>query len=141
MEYEVLVRYVEQIAAGGLGYEGAERAIAGTLTILARCLPEDAARNLADQLPLEAKGYLAHTGARPEALSLTGFLERLANLEGVSTSEAFDRARAVMDALREAVTEHELQKVRAQLPDEYEALFTLPAASGWPDTHRHHPHP
>jgi uncharacterized protein (DUF2267 family) len=140
MRYEELVRCVEQIAAVGLTREGAERAIVATLTTLSDCLPADTAHDLADQLPIPAKAYLTRGGAQPHMLSLTEFLERLAELEGVSSSEALDHARAVMDALREAVTGHELQNVRAVLPSEYEALFALPAAAGWPETHRHHPH-
>lgn len=139
MQYDELVRYVEQVGAGGLDREGAERAIAATLTTLARCLPADAAHDFADQLPVAAKAHMAHV-AEPQALSLTGFLEHVAELEGVSPSEALDRTRAVMDALRETVTGRELDDMRAQLPGDYQTLFALPAAAGWPETHRHHPH-
>lgn len=141
MHYDELVRYVEQVGAEGLGREGAERAIAATLATLARCLSADAAHDLAEQLPVAAKANLIQTGVQPQALSLSAFLESIAELEGVSSSEALDHARAVMDALREAVTGHELRNVRAQLPGEYETLFALPAAARWPETHRHHPHP
>jgi uncharacterized protein (DUF2267 family) len=141
MRHDELVRYVEQIGPGGLDREGAERAIGATLATLARCLPADTAHDLADQLPVTAKAYLTHTAAQPQVLSLTEFLQRVAELEDVSPSEALDHARAVIDGLKEAVTGHELHNVRAHLPSEYDALFALPAAAGWPETHRHHPHP
>jgi uncharacterized protein (DUF2267 family) len=141
MRYNELVRYVERVGAEDLGHEGAERAIAATLTTLARCLPVDVAHDLADQLPVAAKAGLITTGPQPQLLSLSAFLERVAELEGISSSEALDHVRAVMDAIREAVTGHELRNVQARLPDEYETLFALPAAARWPETHRHHPHP
>lgn len=141
MQYDKLVRYVEQVGAGGLDRDGAKRAIAATLRTLARCLPPEAAHDLADQLPVEAKGSLAREDAPPQRLSLTAFLDSVADIEGVSTSEALDHVRAVTDALREAVSGHELSRVRSLLPDDYDTLFVLPAAARWPETHRHHPHP
>lgn len=141
MQHDELVRYVEHVGADSLGPEGAERAIAAALGTLARCLPAEAVNDLAEQLPLAAKASLKATGGHPQTLSLNEFIDCVAELEGVSPSEALDHTRAVMDALREAVTGHELDNVRAQLPSEYETLFALPAAAGWPQTHRHHPHP
>jgi uncharacterized protein (DUF2267 family) len=141
MQYDELIRYVARVGADSLGHQGAERAIAATLAALAGCLPADVAHSLADQLPAAAKAHLRHTTTEPEAPSLTELLERIAQLEGVSSSEALDHARAVTDGLREAVTGHELQNLRTHLPSEYDALFALPAAAGWPETHRHHTHP
>ncbi|HLI31787.1 MAG TPA: DUF2267 domain-containing protein [Solirubrobacteraceae bacterium] len=142
MRYEELIRQVEQLAAGGLHRAGAERALAATLTTLGRCLPERLAADLADQLPLGAKRYLSGPpSGRQEALSLTELLEEIAELEGVSSSEALDHARAVIDALRQAVTGHELQRVRAELPEQLEPLFAPPAAAGWPESHRRRAHP
>lgn len=141
MRYEQLIRYVGEVGAEGLARERAESAIAATLTALGGCLPAAAADDLADQLPVAAKACLTKDGTHSQELSLSEFLARVAGLEGVSSSEALDHARAVMDALAEAVTGHELEKVRAQLPDEYGTLFAPPAAAGWPETHRHHPHP
>jgi len=141
MRHDELVNYVERIGGVSLSRGRAERAISATLSTLAACLPADVAHDLADQLPARAKAYLRGTSAQPRVLSVSEFLARVAELEGISPSEALEHTRAVMDALREAVTGHELENVRARLPGEYETLFALPAAAGRPDTHRHHPHP
>jgi uncharacterized protein (DUF2267 family) len=77
---------------------------------------------------------------QPQAISLQELLRRVADREDVSPSEALHHARAVMDALAEAVTGRELRRVREHLPDEFETLFRPPPAAGWPQTHRHRPH-
>jgi uncharacterized protein (DUF2267 family) len=141
MRYEEFVRYVEAMAADGLGQEGAERAIAATLTTLARCLPGREARDLAAQLPPELQAHLAGGPARPQAITVGAFLQHVAEREDASPSQALHHVRAVMDALAEAVTGHELRRVRDRLPEEFETLFVPPAAAGWPQTHRHRPHP
>jgi len=140
MRYEEFVRYVKHVGTAGLSDDRAERAISATLTTLGRCLPADAAHNLAEQLPQPAKSLLTSAVGEPTALSPVEFFEQVAELEGVSTSEARDDTRAVMDALREAVTGHELEHVRAALPDSYKTVFALPAAARVPDTHRRRPH-
>lgn len=141
MHYEQFVRYVERVAAGGLDWEDAERTIAATFATLVECLPRGEAHALAEQLPLQIRAPLVGARPRSEPMSVEEFLERLADREGVSPSEALHHARAVMEALTEAVTGHELQHVRDHLPDDFATLFAPPAAVGWPETHRHRPHP
>jgi uncharacterized protein (DUF2267 family) len=141
MRYEQFVRYVERVAADGLDQDRAERAIAATLTTLAECLPRSAARDLAAQLPPALQAPLSGGPNWPQPIAVGEFLGRVADREQVSRSEALDHVRAVLDALTEAVTGHELQRVRDCLPDDYETLFVRPAAAGWPQTHRHRPHP
>lgn len=141
MDNEHFVRHVERVAAGGLSLERAERAIAATLTTLGECLPRGAARDLAAQLPVALHAPLVAPRAQPRVRSLREFLGRVADREELSPSEAFHHARAVLDALTEGVTGHELQRVREQLPDELATLFVAPAAAHWPQTHRHRPHP
>lgn len=141
MHHDEFVRYVERVVAGGLGAEGAKRAIAATLTTLAECLPSGEAHDLAAQLPLQLQTPLAAVPAQPQTISVEEFLRRVAARERVSPSEALHHVRAVLDALAEAVTGHELHHVREHLPDEFETLFVPPAAAGWPETHRHRPHP
>lgn len=141
MDHEQFVRYVERVVAGGLSFEDAERAIAATLTTLGECLAPADARNLAAQLTAELQRPLVGPHARPPVRSLEEFLGRVADREDVTPSEALHHARAVFDALTEAVTGHELQHVREQLPDGLDTLFVAPAAAGWPQTHRHRPHP
>jgi uncharacterized protein (DUF2267 family) len=141
MRYEEFVRYVERVAADGLDQESAERAIAATLTVLAECLPGREARDLAAQLPSKLQARLTGAPARGQAVTVDAFLRRVGEREGVSPSQALHHVRAVMEALAEAVTGHVLQRVRARLPDGFETLFVPPAAVGWPQTHRHRPHP
>jgi len=135
------VRYVEGIVADGLDSDGAARAITATLATLGECLPREQARDLAAQLPVSLQGPLVDTSEEAEVLGVQEFLRRIADRERVSPSEAFDHARAVLDALTEAVTGHELQRVRACLPAEFAELFEPPAAARWPQTHRQRPHP
>jgi len=141
MRYEDFVRHVERVASARLDSQSAERVIAATLTTLGECLPSKAARDLAAQLPGRLQAPLTAAATRPEAISVEEFLRRLAERAEVSPSEALHHARAVMDALAEAVTGHELEHVRDQLPEDLRTLFAPPAAAGWPDTHRHRPHP
>lgn len=141
MRYEDIIRYVERVVAGGLGWDSAQRAAVATLTTLAECLPTVAAHDLGEQLPRELRAPLARPSAQPQTISIEEFLRRVADREGVSPSEALHHVRAVFDALSEAVTGHELDRVRAHLPAAFETLFMPPAAAGWPETHRHRPHP
>ena len=141
MDSERFIRHVERVVAGGLRFEHAERATAATLRTLAECLPAAYARDLAAQLPAEIQRPLVGARTRPPVGSLHEFLRRVADREDVSPSQAYEHARAVLDALTEAVTGHELQHVRTQLPDDMAPLFVAPAAAGWPQTHRHRPHP
>lgn len=64
----------------------------------------------------------APTGASPERLSPTEFFERIAQREGVDAPAAAFHARAVLEVLKEA-TAGALDKAKAQLPDEFDALF------------------
>lgn len=141
MQYEKFIQDVELVVAGGLSRERAERTTASTLTTLAECLPIDVAHDLAEQLPGQLRAPLARASAQAEAISVKEFLRRVAERDGVSPSEALHHTRAVFDALTEAVTGHELDRVRAHLPGAFDTLFAPPAAAGWPETRRHRPHP
>lgn len=133
MRYEEVLRRIEERAARGLTRERAAVAAAAALATLADCLSPDAARRLAAQLPRQLQPYLRGTGsARPSTLE--EFLDAVAGRERLSRSEAFDDARAVFDALAEAVTTAELEHVRADLPEDLQTLFEPPAAARWPET-------
>lgn len=138
--YEDIIGHIEQVAPGGLDEPGARRALDATLVTLAECIPAETANDLAAQLPLELKTPLTSAGEPSQTLSLSEFLERMADREELSPSEALQQARAVFDALTYAVTGHELDHVRAQLPEDFATLFAKPAAAGWPDTRHSRPH-
>lgn len=135
MLYGEFIREVEARAAGGLDQERARQATLATLTTLAEQLSPREAKNLAAQLPKELKGAFARPGARTRPLSATEFVHRVADREGVSASEAFDRTRAVFDVLLDAVTIGELEDVLAELPEDLASLMKRPAARAWPDEH------
>jgi uncharacterized protein (DUF2267 family) len=141
MRYLEMVRYVERVIADGRDTEGVERAIVVTLEALSRCLPHDEAAALASQLPVELQSPLAEAPTQPQRMSVEEFLRHVADRENVSPSEALHHCRAVFDGLAEAVTGHELRRVREHLPAEFDTLFAPPAASRWPQTHRRRPHP
>jgi uncharacterized protein (DUF2267 family) len=138
MEY---IRRVEDRAGGGLDQEGAELAIRATLATLAERISAKEASDLAAQLPKEFKPALRRRGAGPGTFDIDEFVRRVADREELTPSEAFDHVRAVTNVLAEAVTGHELEDVRATLPDEFATLFQPPAAVNWPDAHAHRPHP
>lgn len=140
MQYEDLIRHFERVVPGRLTGARAQRAMIATLATLAECLPSEAAHDLAEQLPSQLKSGLS-PAPEQRALTLSEFLATVASREEVSPSEALGHARATIEALTEAETGHELQRVRTQLPPELAPIFQAPAAAGWPDTHRHRPHP
>jgi uncharacterized protein (DUF2267 family) len=140
MNYVTFVRGVEARAAGGLDEPRAQRAIETTLHTLAERISATEAANLAAQLPKQLKPALRARGPR-EPFDFHEFLGRMAERDGISPSEALDHARAVTSMLAEAVTGHELRRVRGELGAEFDALFAPPAAAGWPETRHHAPHP
>jgi uncharacterized protein (DUF2267 family) len=100
----------------------AERATAATLSTLAERLAGGAAGNLAAQLPPETAAYMRDVEFA-EAFSLDEFFQRVSRREGVDLPKSVHHARAVIDVLRQAVSEGALQHVRDQLPEEWAPLF------------------
>lgn len=140
MHYDEVIRHIERVAAGGIDQQGARRASAATLATLAECLPRETASRLAAQLPREMQTHLTGVRESSQPLSLNQFLQRVAEREEHSPSEALHHARAVLDALAHATTGHELHDVRAHLPEEFATLFSSPAAAGWPEARHPRPH-
>jgi uncharacterized protein (DUF2267 family) len=140
MEYERMVSEVEDRAGDGLDQAGAERALLVTLATLAERIAPQEASDLAAQLPAKLKTALLAAHAPAEDFSANEFLDRVAEREGVSRSEAYDHVRAVFNVLAEAVTGHELAHVREALPAEFDTLFRPPGRAKWPAVHAHHPH-
>src|SRR5438874_12863904 len=124
MTYDQFVGQVQNRAK--LASKGeAVAAIRATLETLAERLAGGAAEKLAAQLPQEIGEYLrAPIGAgMGDSFSLDEFFQRAANRERVDKPDTVYHARVVMEVLAEAVSAGEVQKVLAQLPNDYIPLF------------------
>lgn len=102
----------------------AVRAIRAVLTTLGERMPEGEATDLASPLPMEIDRYLieAEHGQRFE---YDEFLSRVAEREGVDRSDANYHAQQVMVVVAEDVPPGNIEKARAGLPEEFDALFEL----------------
>jgi len=102
----------------------AENAITATLETLSERLTGGETNDLASQLPTELQAPLQRTGEeQAEDFSLEEFYERVAEREGIDIETARQDASAVMTVLGLALTPSQLDDVRAQLPEEFNALF------------------
>jgi uncharacterized protein (DUF2267 family) len=121
MRYEEFLTQVEERA--GIERDQAERAVAATLTTLARRLTAEEAQNLAAQLPSELKVPLVGTTAAAESFGADEFLLRVSEAAEMDEDEARRSAGVVLAALRDTVTKEEMRDVLAQLSRDYDALF------------------
>ncbi len=122
MDYGELLGRIEDQA--GLDTEGAEQALAATLTTLAERISEEEAKDLASQLPGEVKPQLKGSVSGGEVFSANEFIKRVADREGgVTTEEARSHAEAVLASIREAISGGEFEDILLQLPDDYLELF------------------
>lgn len=126
MQYGEFLRKVQDHIGptqGSAASDEASLAITATLEALGECIPGEEARNLADQLPKEMKEPLYQASEDAKVCSVETFLWRISEKEGVDAGMATDHASAVMSVLGEAASEGELEAIRAQLPQEFDALF------------------
>lgn len=121
MNYDQFVGEVQHKARLGSTGE-AVAAIRATLTTLADRLTPDMAENLAAQLPREIGRYLLE-GRGPQRFSPEELVNRVAEREVADPPRAAYHIRAVMDVLRGAVSEGQWEKLRAQLPEEWEDIL------------------
>lgn len=107
----------------------AEMAIRATLETLAERLEGGAADAIASQLPPEIGRHLK-TDASFERMELDEFYKRVHSRERPSFElpDSVYHARVVLEMVREAVTPGAVEKVRAQLPDEFRTLFEAGSA-------------
>lgn len=123
MQFDEFVGEVQHLAR--LGSTGnAVRATAATLETLGERLHGDEADNLGAQLPYALAAYL-RLARRKETFGLDEFFQRVAKREGsgVDLPDAAHHARVVVTVLEKAVTPGEWADAKAQLPDEWNALF------------------
>ncbi|MXV64065.1 DUF2267 domain-containing protein [Natronorubrum sp. JWXQ-INN-674] len=102
----------------------AVRASRAVLTTLGERLQEGEATDLASPLPMEIDRYLTEA-EHGQRFDYGEFLDRVAEREGVDRSDANYHAQQLLAVIAEIVPHGNLEKVRNQLPDEYEPLFEL----------------
>jgi uncharacterized protein (DUF2267 family) len=122
MKYDEFVGQVQNRAQ--LGSRGeAVAAIRATLENLAMRLNYESADKLASQLPREIGYYMTNAPRadyRAERVTLDEFFERVAESEPADLPDAVYHARVVMEVVSEAVSRGEIEKLVAQLPDEFD---------------------
>jgi uncharacterized protein (DUF2267 family) len=129
MNYSEFLGQVQNRARLGT-QEEAVRATRATLQTLGQRLAGGEPNNIAAQLPNEIGRYLKISGASEGVrFGLDEFFERVrAHMgEGTDLPDAVYHARVVMSVLKEALSPGEWRDMKAQLPDEYDALLE----SGW----------
>ncbi|MFP9193601.1 DUF2267 domain-containing protein [Natrialbaceae archaeon A-CW1-1] len=102
----------------------AVRACRAVLTTLGERLQEGEATDLASPLPMEIDHYLV-AADHGQRFDYQEFLERVSKREGVDRSDANYHTQEVLALVASVVPAGNLEKVRAQLPDDYEQLFEL----------------
>lgn len=106
--------------------DAAQQVTEVVLADLGQRLTGDEAQNLADQLPEELKKPVTeHVAADPVRDDADDFLRRVADHlgEGVDPDQARGHVRAVFTTLAQAVSDGEIQDVRAQLPAGFAPFF------------------
>lgn len=110
--------------AGFDSVDDARNATTATLETLGERVSEGEMADLATYLPPEfAEVATTRSRERPPGFGVEEFVSRVADREGVDEDAAESHARAVLDALSDAVADREFRRARTQLPDEYDALF------------------
>ncbi|MEO8379390.1 MAG: DUF2267 domain-containing protein [Acidobacteriota bacterium] len=99
----------------------AETIIRATFETLGERLQSHAAAHVAAQLPVELGRHLR--GRAFEHLSLHAFYGRVAERERSDVEKAAFHARCVLDALCGAVSPGTVEKIRRQLPQEFQAML------------------
>jgi uncharacterized protein (DUF2267 family) len=123
MEYDTFVGEVQQRTHLSSRDE-VERATRATLETLVQRMAGGEAHDLASQLPPEIGKYVqGERAGSGERFSLDEFFQRVSQREGVDVPEAVSHARAVIKVVNEAVSQGEINDVRAQLPADFAPLF------------------
>jgi uncharacterized protein (DUF2267 family) len=121
-QYERFIATVAQKA--GLSWDAAEQAAGATLATLAERLSPGEARDVAQQLPVELRGWLA-TDRPAESFHLDEFIRRVAMREGGRNLQEVERhVRAVFFALTQELSDDELADMAAELPKDFAPLLS-----------------
>ena len=121
VRYEEFIERARRQAGLGSSSE-AETVVRATLTALGEYLDEEP--DLVSHLPEEiAECMRREPSGRIVSSSLDAFMEEVGKREGANTDEASSHARAVVDVLREAIGQDEVEDLRRRLPNELGPLF------------------
>lgn len=129
MEY---VEFVRQVMERGslASREAAETAIQATLTTLSERIPDDDARDVAEQVPQGVGGHLTAADEH-ESFGYDEFVARVMEREGTTDAAAGDReaaavhAQAVVAVLLDSVQSRTSDDLLSHLTTDYEALFGM----------------
>jgi uncharacterized protein (DUF2267 family) len=114
-------------AIGSMNEEEAERAAVSVLCVLEQRLFGEEASHLEAQLPGKLRDLLLrcerHMGKPASKFGRDGFIQMVADDLGVEAVEAERKIRAVFSALREQVSEGEIEDVIGQLPADLRTLW------------------
>lgn len=123
MKYEEFISLVQE--RGGIPSRGRATAVTdAALRTLAERMEGDTANNLAAQLPPELARLVRRApGSSGERFPVDELSRRVAERADLEPDEAIAQIRAVMHALRAAVSEGESNHFWAQLPGEFLSLF------------------
>ena len=122
MEYAEFVEKVQTRAELETG-DLALAAIQATLETLGERLERDERRKLAAELPAGMKEYPLKR-QETARYRLGEFYNRVAARADLRVPEAINRSQVVVSVLQEAVSAGLLNQIRAQLPEQYDELFT-----------------
>lgn len=135
MQYDEFLRQVQERA--GLDSLDDARGLTETvLTTLAEPLSREVTNELAAQLPKELKTLLEEHHTDPvramARYSAEEFVNRVKGRLDVTYQQGAELANAVLVVLRQAVSAGTMERVRADLPEDYERLFSGNAESTRP---------
>lgn len=102
----------------------AVRATRAVLTTLGERLQQGEATDLASPLPMEIDRYLTEAD-HGQRFDYHEFLDRVAEREGVDRSDANYHAQQLLAVVAEVVPPGNIEKVDAQLPEDFDPLFEL----------------
>jgi uncharacterized protein (DUF2267 family) len=128
---QTYVHFLKNLGAiGGMSREEAERAAVSVLCAIEQRLYGDEAEHLNAQLPVKLKELLArcprHGGAPPRKFGRDELLQLVADDLSTTPEDAEFIVRAVLQAVRDQVTEGEVDDVISQLPQDLAELWRRP---------------
>ena len=102
----------------------AVRAARATLTTLGERLQEGEATDLASPLPMEIDRFLVEAN-HGQRFDYQEFLDRVAEIENIDRADANYHAQQVLAVVAEVVPPGNIEKVKNQLPEDFDRLFEI----------------